>query len=297
MNLRISTTEDLEALKELWALAFHDESGYVDNFFAVYGSADKIYVAEVDEILVGMTVFFPSTVERLGISYSFAYLYAVATHPQHQNQGIASKLLSYVYEQMKEKGFSGVTTVPAEPSLHDFFKRNGFEEYFCQEQIILESEELEPDICFVEAISPSKYKELREKYLKYSGNKGMTYASLELSGYEYQNAVCHLGRGGLFHVATKVQENCLIAIEWYNPQVYVVKEWVAEGEYLPAFQDIARHMVCEIGTPSHQIVEIRRPTYEKTEYTQEFGMIQWLETPPEDWKKQEEWGYLGFAFD
>lgn len=297
MKFRVSTPEDLEQLKELWVLAFQDEMVYVKNFFHAYGTADKIYVAEEEGVILGMTVYFSSTLLRLGKEYPFAYLYGVATHPHRQNQGIAGKLLSFVYEEMKGKGFLGVTTVPAEPSLHPFFQRNGFEEYFYQEQIILEGGQVDPEVCFVEAISSIKYKELREKYLESKGHHGLSYVTLDKEGYGYQNSLCHLGRGGLFQVSTKRHESCVMAIEWYNPQVYVVKEWVSEGEYLPSFSDIVRHMVCEIGTPEAQILEIRRPTLEKTEHTQEFGMIQWLMDPPEDWKKEEEWGYLGFAFD
>lgn len=277
MTYRVSTLADVPRLKELWFLAFHDQGAYVDHFFSAYCTPDKMLVAEQEGEVVAMTAWYGSTLHRQGEEYRFAYLYAVATHPDQEKKGIASGLLEYVYQYCRALGFHGVTTVPAEPSLHVFFGRNGFQEYFLQqvEEITSCPESSHPKGDAPQLLSPEAYRARRGDFLA-----DYPWIDYDVEGYSYQSGVCALGNGGLF--ATK---DSLCTLEEGEGGVYVVKELLGSADILTAlWQD---------RNPTS--FQVRRPTKEG-ENVMEFGMIQWFSPVPDQWSEDER-GFLGLGFD
>ncbi|MFI3255115.1 MAG: GNAT family N-acetyltransferase [Eubacteriales bacterium] len=258
--------QDLEGLKKLWKLAFHDEDEYIDHFFRRY-SPKQMFLVKSEGEIIGMTYYFPSLLHRKGKAYTFAYLYGVATHPEMEKRGIASGLLSYIYSTLEKEGFDGVTTVPATPSLHGFFGKNGFSDYFVYEKkegLSLSGE--------VERISGGEFAQRREDILQ---NQDMPYITLQEDGFAYQEGVCALGKGGFFRKGDDV-----FCVEQGGEDVMIVKE--AFGENPP---DVALSML-----------ESRFLPQKITGDEVNFGMIQWFSSCPEDWAEGER-GYLGLAFD
>lgn len=330
MKFRVSKLEDVPQLKQLWNLAFGDGDSYVDNFFGNYGSPDKILVAEEKGTgkILAMTAWFGSDFHRGGEVYRFAYLYAVATHPEYEKQGIASKLLSFVYETMVEYGFHGVTTVPAQPSLHQFFGRNGFEEYFVHREYQLKDHfPYVPDLKR-RKLTAEEYKWGRETYFKSKKSfyqrvaldRGQSvekveaidipFISLDKEGYEYQNAVCHLGGGGFYALGCTdwFEENrevgydrftfaSLLTLEQYDTSTCIVKELLgrrmARRDSGSGIEALAEKIQCK------STMTVRRPYFGEHENLVPFGMIQWLTSVPVTWKRGKggEVGYLGLAFD
>lgn len=315
MNFRVSTTQDIPHLKELWKLAFHDEDAYVDNFFQSYATPDKIYLAEEHGNIIGMTAWFASDFHRFHKSYRFAYLYAVATHPEEEKKGIASRLLTYVYESMVKLGFHGVTTVPARPDLHPFFKKNGFEEYFIHEKnhITCDSSRTSSQTSSqitdnLVSLSPKSYKNMVDLYFQSSP---MPYISLDVEGCHYQHALCQLHGGGFFALKEETSSfsshNLIFTLEPMGNDTFLIKEALS----LVPFEDILPSALVQ----STQKVTGKILSLPKTEYryppqnrekcshsqgvTQNFAMIQWLNPPPSDWNPEQtgEKGYLGLAFD
>ena len=126
-----SVPGDIPTLRELWQLAFGDSGPYVDNFFNTYYRPERMLVLEEDGLVRAMTAWFDTTFVVPGAGeFRAAYLYAVATHPDCRSRGLSGQLLAWADEWFRERGIPAVTTVPAQPSLHNFFGANGFRECF-----------------------------------------------------------------------------------------------------------------------------------------------------------------------
>ena len=143
IQIRISRPEDVTRQRELWRLAFGDEGAYVDNFYRTYYRPERMLLLEEDGEVQAMTAWFDTTfvVPERG-RYRAAYLYAVATHPEARGRGLAGQLLAGADRIFREWDIPAVTTVPAEPSLHNFFGANGFRECFTLLQEDLDPGEL-----------------------------------------------------------------------------------------------------------------------------------------------------------
>ncbi len=260
-----AVAEDVRDLKALWKAGFGDEGAYVDNFFAQW-RPEQMFVAKIGAEIVAMSYYFATKLHRLGKTYDFAYVYAVATHPKYEKKGIASGLLSYLCQAL-EGDFSGVTTVPATDSLHRFFGRNGFLEYFQYETMDVSGEKYVPI-----ALSQGDYEEKRQKYLE---ETGVSFITLAEDGSLYQESVCALGKGGYCRVGEE-----FFCVEQASDKACVVKECF--GACVPGF--------------GLEVVECRTVPGRGNGNLVDFGMIQWFSLPPEDWKEGEG-GYLGLAFD
>lgn len=332
MKFRVSTERDVVALKTVWKLAFHDEGPYVENFFQNYGSPSRIYVAETEGQVVAMTVWFGSTLYREEKKFPFAYLYAVATRPDYEKQGIAGKLLLYVYEEMVKLGFVGVTTVPATTSLHRFFQKNGFEEYFVQQEWTMvwkadvrneDKPEQETHQRNIVPLSAEDYGTVRNALWSQEEWSKVPVVSLDVAGFSYQQSVGLIGGvetgGGLFYYGQpsflqqclenrqevqSIKESepiggCVFAIEPYGANQVMVKEWIGVEDVM-----VEEAMQCwgeTYGVAEGCGLTLRCPVVSSETArgdVVEFGMIQWLTSCPENWKScDKEQGFLGFAFD
>lgn len=279
MNFRVSTLEDVPALRNLFFLAFHDEGPYMDNFFQNYCTPDKMLVAEDGGEIVAMTAYFATEVHwNQAASYPFAYLYAVATLPERQGEGIAGNLLRFVFDHMVELGFVGVTTVPAEPSLYQFFGRQGFVKSFVQEQIRLTACPQGACPSSLEEVSPAEYQRRRAEFL----STQPLWVDCGLPGLVYQQGVCHLGNGGLF-----ATETSLCTLEEGGHGVYVAKEVLGSWDTVVALWDRL----------DPKLLILRNPvTGDRPDLEQNFGMIQWLTPQPQGLTGTER-GYFGLGFD
>lgn len=264
-----ASTAKLEEMELVWAEAFHDEPQYYQHFFQKY-TPSQMFVAWHEEKVVGICYYFATELHRKGKCYSFAYLYGVATQPDLNGRGIASGLLAYAYEILAERGFDGVTTVPATPSLHDFFGRNGFVDYF-----VYEEKKPQRFVAGGEKLTAEEYGRRREAILS---AQALAYISLGADGYAYQQGICEIYGGGFY-----AQGESIYCGEVSGGAVFLKEVFgtVAEdfGKKTESFRCIPRETG---GDLVHSGVN--------------FGMIQWFSPMPADWTAEER-GYLGLAFD
>ena len=184
-----------------------------------------------------------------------------------------------------------VTTVPAEPSLHNFFGANGFRECFrilggslWQEEIPL------PPPNLLRPASTEEYGQVRETLLR-----DIPHIAYPEDALTYQAGCCALGDGGLFVGDTPAGPVCLCT-ERADDKLVIVKECLgASGTYRHVFPDLPRI------APARRW-EIRGPRSAEfcvgvNENLGKFGMLKWLDPELE---KAWNWytvGYLGLAFD
>ena len=168
LQTRLSTPADIPRQRELWQLAFGDGGAYVDNFYHTYYKPERMLMLEEDGVVQAMTAWFDTTFAVPGGGeYRAAYLYAVATHPEARGRGLAGRLLSDADGFFRSWGIPAVTTVPAEPSLHNFFGKNGFRECFTLFEGKLETGGHPKSFrnTSLRSVSPAEYGAVREKIL------------------------------------------------------------------------------------------------------------------------------------
>ena len=290
-TLRISQEGDIPALRELWYLAFGDDGAYVDNFFKIYYRPDRVLVLEAEGAVRAMTAWFDTQFAVPGRGeYRAAYLYAVATHPDWRSRGLSGRLLAWADGYFRSLGIPAVTTVPAQPSLHNFFAANGFGECFRHFEGTLTPGELPPaGAPVLRRAAPAEYGRVREQLLS-----DLPHIAYPEDALRYQEGCCALGRGGLFVGDTAAGPVCLCAEE-AGDGLTVVKEFLGE----PAARRQALGDLSRVAPAERWLVRGPRPREESqaNRGLGQFGMLKWLD--PElsrswDWSST---AYLGLGFD
>lgn len=240
-QIRQSTLADIPRLRTLWTQAFGDDEGYIDNFFDTYYQPHTVLLLEQDGAAQAMTAWFDTTLvlPRVG-EYRTAYLYAVATDPQRRGQGLATRLLAGVDAWMQKLDIPLISTVPAEPSLHNFFARHGFAEYFTHQQLRWNPDDTTATSVLgaaVQQIDAAQYGVLRGQLLC-----NTPHIALPQRALEYQAGCCRASGGGLYRVDIGTETAALCAEEMEDGQL-LVKELLCPAQMrqvtLSAF---ARHV-------------------------------------------------------
>jgi len=109
-------------IKKIWLSCFDDSEDYYDSFFSRFYSPDYMITHEVNNEIVSVSYIFPCT-SALG---NTAYLFGLATLPDHRGKGYASALIIETLEMCKKRNFDVVIQIPAKKSMKSFFKKFGF---------------------------------------------------------------------------------------------------------------------------------------------------------------------------
>ena len=288
LETRISKPEDIPRQRELWQLAFGDDGAYVDNFYRTYYKPERMLMLEEDGVIQAMTAWFDTTFVVPGQGeYRAAYLYAVATHPEARGRGLAGRLLSDADGFFRAWGIPAVTTVPAEPSLHNFFGKNGFRECFTLFEGKLEPAEL-PEPSWdnpLRPASPAEYGAVREKILA-----DLPHIAYPEEALAYQAGCCALTGGGLFVGEAEGAPVCACA-EGDGSGLMLYKE-VLGARQRTVLPYLTRML------PGERFV-VRGPMSRHPGVSggRKFAMLKWLSPERErswDWSST---AYLGLAFD
>ena len=287
-----SVPEDVPAQRELWKLAFGDSGAYIDNFYNTYYRPERVLVLEEDGVLRSMTAWFDTTFVIPGHGeYRAAYLYAVATHPDCRGRGLAARLLAGADDCFRSLDIPAVTTVPAEPSLHNFFGANGFRECFRILGGNLSKEELlQPPSNVLQPVSPEEYGRVREELLA-----DIPHIAYPAGALAYQAGCCALGDGGLFVGDHSGEPLCLCA-ERADEEFVIVKELLGSVRTRRlAVLDLPR-----VAPARRWEIRGPRPRDERPGLRGDLGkfaMLKWLDPALERAWNWEATGYLGLAFD
>lgn len=285
LQTRISTPADIPRQRELWQLAFGDGGAYVDNFYHTYYKPERMLMLEEDGVVQAMTAWFDTTFAVPGRGeYRAAYLYAVATHPEARGRRLAGRLLSDADGFFRSWGIPAVTTKPAEPSLHQFFGRNGFRECFVHGQNFFHWEKADRN--------PGAVKSL-ERLL----TGGIYRPAGELAGGDASH--CHPGGDdGLSGGRLRPHSRRGLVCPGRPPRPgRPVRRGMENGkllvkELLCAPEDRNWVLECLPSLLPHWCM-----TYRVPEGSQPFAMLKWLDPEVEaawDWSST---AYLGLAFD
>lgn len=290
MNTRLSVPADIPAQRELWELAFGDSGAYVDNFYENYYRPDRVLVLVEDGHIRAMTAWFDTTFVVPGDGeYRAAYLYAVATHPDCRGRGLAGRLLADADRYFRGLSIPAVTTVPAEPSLHNFFGANGFRECFKTFEGKLEPREIPAPKgdSLLRPVTPAEYGAVREKLLA-----GIPHIAYPVDALTYQAGCCNLSGGGLYAGETAAGPVCLCA-EGAEDGLVIVKEYLGS----PTAKRLSLPDLPRIAPADRWLVREPMPDDPKVSGGRKFAMLKWLDAEQEKNWAWDATAYLGLAFD
>ena len=111
-----------DGLKKLWKTVFGDTDEAIDSFFRIAYSPDRCRYTTEDGQIVCALYWLDASYE----GGKLAYIYAVATNPEHRKKGLASNLLIQTHAQLKEQGYAGAILKPSN-GLFPFYERLGYE--------------------------------------------------------------------------------------------------------------------------------------------------------------------------
>ena len=195
----IDCPERTEPLKELWQLAFGDSEAFVNRFFADAYSPRRCRCAWEDGRLAAALYWFDA--EFAG--QKFAYLYAVATHPNFRRRGVCRALMADTLDCLTARGYDGALLMPQSGALREMYARMGFRDCCTVSEFTCEAEEAVP----VRKITASEFARLRREYLPPDG------AIQEGANLSYLEGYACFYAGDDFLLTAAWEEDCLVGAE------------------------------------------------------------------------------------
>lgn len=217
-TIRPLTISDGTQAAKLWHTVFGDDEALVLEFFRLFAHTPHFGVCAELDGQIAAAAYCPGGTDYLspdGTVRHGAYLYAVATHPDHRKQGLAKEICLLLRNTAFEHGTDYVFTRPSEESLYPWYEEKigaipllggRFEAFHRTEGGSLTVKPL----CFKE------YAELREKLLE-----GLPHVSHSLAWLEWESLLHRFYGGGFYrvgdHIATVYQDGTTLQVGEFLP--------------------------------------------------------------------------------
>ena len=91
-----------DSLRSLWKVVFGDTDAFLDHFFSIAYSPERCSYYEQDGEAICALYWFDCAYE----GGKLAYIYAVATHPEHRGKGICRRLMEGAHEAIRGQGIA-----------------------------------------------------------------------------------------------------------------------------------------------------------------------------------------------
>ena len=108
----------IPTLRDLWKKVFGDGDEFLDLFFAAAFAPERCLCALEEDRAVGALYWLPCD--------GYAYIYAVATHPDHRGKGICRALMEAAHAKIRSQGYAGAVLYPQEEGLRAMYRKIGY---------------------------------------------------------------------------------------------------------------------------------------------------------------------------
>jgi len=293
-EIRLAKEGEANRQKELWKLCFGDSDSYINFFYANRYKEDETAVLLYDEEISAMLTMIPvKTMVPDKQCIDTVMLYAIATHPNYQNRGFATKLMDFSTQCLRANNKDLSILVPAHKQLFDFYRKQGYQDGFYIRETQF-SHEMVHSLPFqdfsqysISPITPEEYNKRRNHQL--SERLYIAYADEDIA---YQKMLSQQSGADIYGIELEEIRGCVAIERLYYDKVFIKEILLPEKQINGALKQIAQQLYAKeyiLRTPAYLGEHLGgsiRP----------FGMIRGhreidLKITPETL------GYLGFAFD
>ncbi len=146
-----------EQLKDLWQATFGDSREFVDLFFSTAYSEDRCQILTEDGQVTAALYWLDCRFR----GQKQAYIYAVATHPNHRGKGLCRKLMAQIHEVLKTRGYTAALLKPGEDGLIRMYEKLGYRICTHLQEFSCDAGTPVP----LRLIAPAEYARIRRQYL------------------------------------------------------------------------------------------------------------------------------------
>ena len=188
-----------EQLKNLWHLAFGDGMEFIELFFrTAYSPHRCLYLEENGQITAAL---YWLDCEYRGQKH--AYIYAVATHPEHRGKGLCRRLMDKTHALLTGQGYTAALLRPADDSLRRMYRKMGYRDATWVSEFDCSATEAIP----IRRLDEEEYARLRRLYLP---EDGVLQEGVSLT---YLAAYAELYAGEDFLLAGIREDDCFFGLE------------------------------------------------------------------------------------
>ena len=162
MKIDFPSPGQIPALRELWKAAFGDGDDFLDPFFAIAFAPERCRCVSEDKKVAAALYWFDCSCD----DQHFAYVYAVATHPDFRNRGLCASLMADTKALLEGQGYDGILLYPASEELSRMYEKLGYYRCTAVSEFTCEADRT-PAI--LEKIGKNRYALLRRQYLPQGG--------------------------------------------------------------------------------------------------------------------------------
>lgn len=159
---RVATEQDRKEILPLWNSTFGDEESFIQWAMEEYAGFEHVYVAKAEEQVAAFLLAVPCSCNNSkGI-----YMFALATNPVFQKQGMMTSLMEYAQAEEQSKGAKFAALIPATQPLYQFYEKRGYGQTLHVRQVGREiSANLFASARF-DTVTANRLGVLREKFLQ-----------------------------------------------------------------------------------------------------------------------------------
>lgn len=151
----------LPQLKHLWQLSFGDSEEFIGQFFSVAYAPDRCRYLPADGEAAAALYWLDCECD----GQKLAYIYAVATHPEHRGRGLCRALMEDTHKVLAERGYAGAILMPAGEGLRRMYGKMGYRDFGGLTEFSCTAGEAVP----VRQIGQAEYAALRRRFLPEGG--------------------------------------------------------------------------------------------------------------------------------
>ncbi len=148
--VRFAEEKDLDFLKYIWDICFHDPKEFIDWNFDRNFSYENTLIAEVDGKPASCMQLMPHRILLRNKIYPVNYISGVATLPEYRHKGLVREMFAFAFPQMEKRGEPISLLVPFN---YPFYEKFGYKQ--CYEKTFRYTKQLpKKGLCTGEDLSP-----------------------------------------------------------------------------------------------------------------------------------------------